>query len=265
MEVCLHMFHNLKYNIQYEFYLKKGIGHDLGKLLGQSHKNHSKSDDFVVGTPDGDAARMSRNRIKSPEWDDDDRNFRRSMTEHIKDGQIIVYPGQLLMPKKQEDRIQLVDDVFEKYDSKLNAGEMFLSLLNCTELSIYNESPDLAFTSLKYHTILTTVLYYNYLRKYKFEHLYFGIVDMDDMDDEYHLFEVIFIDNINNKCWVIKPENNTGSFSKLEKPEENFNDVLSKCGNTKYIDPYVFSNLRRISSWSTGLQYYDDVLNRGSI
>lgn len=226
--------------------LVMAIRHDLHKICG---KPHTGKHNFKAGKPDGDAARMSRNRINSPEWDNDDRDYRRSLIT-----------GQFLMPEYQESRIHLQDNLMKKYDKNhANAETMFMTLLNCTELSLFNESPDLAFTSLKYHSILTTVLYYNYLRNYKFKDLCFAIIDIDD---EHNLFESIFLDNINNKCIVLKPfDDKLKLFTKLKSPIENFDYAISRCGNTEHIDPYVYSNLRRISSWSTGLQFYEDILS----
>ncbi len=221
------------------------MGHDLHKICGKAHTGEHV---FKVRNTDDDAARMSRNRIRSPEWDDEDRNYRRSLLT-----------GQLLMPIYQASRVHLRNNLLKKYDPNNTSAEvMFSALLNCTELSLFNESPDLAFTSLKYHYVLTAVLYYNYLREYKFKDLCFAIIDIDDTHD---LFETVFLDNVYNKCMVLKPhDDKLKLFTTLGSPKENFDYAISRCGNTEYIDPYILSNLRRISSWSTGLQYYEDVL-----
>lgn len=245
MGVCLLM------EIDFNTELIVSMRHDFHKICGKSHESHIST--FKVGNPDNDAAKMSRNRMKSPKWDDDDRNYRRSLMD-----------GRLLMPERQEFRIGLRGGILSKYDkNKINAETMFTSLLNCNELSIFNETPDLAFTSLKYHSILTTVLYYNYLRGYKFKDLCFAIINMDT---EHDLFETIFLDKVHDKCMILKSyDDKLKSFTKPGIPRENFDYVISRCGNTEYIEPYILSNLRRISSWSIGLQYYDDVLSRGSL
>jgi hypothetical protein len=42
-------------------------------------------------------------------------------------------------------------------------------------------------------------------------------------------------------------------------PYTNFGDVMSRMIGAIYFDNILFSNLRRIKSWSVGLQYLEDV------
>jgi hypothetical protein len=231
--------------------IKLAIKHDIHKIYGMKHTNDIKLK-FPV---DGFASNMSRNYTRKPEWNNDDRNYRISLKD-----------GYSLIPARYEERMEMRTRIEEKYeqfkDKGINATTMFENLLACEDLSAFNESPDLEFTSLKYHTILVTVLYYHYLRGYKFDDMYFGIIDIKDNND---FFETIFLDIEHEKCFVLRPTS-TGlkSYTKLGEPRENFNNVISRCGNTEYIDKEALSNMRRIVSWSTGLQYYDDFC-RGSL
>ncbi len=249
MEVYLLM----EINIESE--LKLAITHDFHKIHGISHLNSEiklkGKKEGLNGNADEDASKMSRNHIKTPTFNNGDRNYRTSLVT-----------GYSLMPNNKEILKELKNLTKNKKYNISDTKEMFINLLNCNELSKFNESPDLEFTSLKYHSILTTVLYYHYLKGYKFDDLYFGIINLKENKD---IFETIFIDKQCEKCFVIKPNSSELKFfTKLGVPMENFGYVLGRCGNTEYIQFELLSNLRRISSWSTGLQYYDDIC-RGSL
>jgi len=124
---------------------------------------------------------------------------------------------------------------------------------------------DYPYTSLKYHTLLTANLYWNYLHGRQFKDICFKIIDMDDVID---IFDVVYIDIDNNKCFIISVADKYKRYDALavlgNKPTMNFGNLMGRLRGEVYIEKQLFSNLRRIKSWSTGLQYFDDIC-RGSI
>lgn len=241
--------------------------HDFHKIHGVAHDSEDKS---IPNRVDGMAGWMSRPKdVKKIEKDESGRinNYRLSLVdghsfyEHnneIKDD----------ISKKEQEYLNNTDadDVFFKIFLKDN----LLSKFNEFILTIKEEEGWgiwLPYTSLKYHSILATVLHWNInIQKIPFNNMYFKIIDLKDLET---IFSVVLLDEINRKCLTISDINTNRTYdakTKIgSKPMMNFGDVMCRLDGDVYIDKYTYANLRRISSWSTGLQYYDDILNRGSI
>lgn len=248
MEQCFYMI------INYPIEMKLAILHDLHKMKGAKHKNNKK----LSTSADADASKMSRPRIiKKPKYAKKVSNYRISLLDDT-----------LCYNVGQNSRDELCSKIREKYNLNNLAIDMYNSLLNIEskpDISNFNESPlynnefDLPYTSLKYHTILTTNLHWNYLHKMKFKDFQLKIISSDVIGE---IFDVIFKDTINSKCLVISDKNSYPQYEAHSiigsTPFMNYGDVLSRMKGNIYFDKSLYANLRRIKSWSIGLQYLED-------
>lgn len=227
--------------------IKNAIWHDFHKLKGAKH-----TDDKKLSTKaDSDASKMSRPvKFKKPFYDENVNNYR-----------LLLIDNRSMFEYGQGKRNELCSGIRRRYIIEQGAELMYNKLICCNYLSKFNESPDLPYTSLKYHTILTTNLHYNYLNGKTLGDLCMKIININDINI---IFDVIFKDVENNKCIVICDKNsykdydiysNIGNF-----PSTNFGNVWSRMNGTVYFDDILLSNLRRLKSWSVGLQYMEDVM-----
>jgi len=74
--------------------------------------------------------------------------------------------------------------------------------------------------------------------------------------------KLALLDKKNDICFNI--EHDVKNSKRIGVSMMNFGNVISRIDDYLNIDEYIISNLRRIKSWSTGLQYYDDIC-RGCI
>ncbi len=224
--------------------IKNAIMHDFHKLRGAKHTNDKK----LSTSADADASKMSRpHKMKKPIYEDVS-NYRLLLV----DGSTLYEPGQKM-------RDELCERIRHDYNREYTAKGMYTNLLKCELLSRFNEAPDLPYTSLKYHTILTTNLHWNYLQGRKLEDLRLKIISGNDI---HCIFDIIYRDYYKNKCIVLSDKESYSNFEAVSniggKPFTNFGDVLSRMAREIYFDDIIFSNLRRIKSWSVGLQYLED-------
>ena len=233
--------------IDIDIEIKKAIIHDFHKLKGASHNNNNKLNTYA----DRDASYMSRPIKKGKHiYPDNSTNYRLTLN------------GNMLYTYSNENREKVCNYIISTYkDTNVSSEDMYKSLLNCNILSLFNESPELPFTSLKYHTILTTVLHYHYIKGFQFNDLSFMIKSIDNINED-NIYNILLLDKENNIYFTI--ESNVKNLKRVGVPMMNFGDVISRIDNYLNIDEYTTSNLRRIKSWSTGLQYYDDIC-RGCI
>lgn len=243
--------------VDFDKEIKHAIRHDFHKMKGKKHNKNNPQHVVPMGA-DGNAGDMSRLKLKSKfntneEDADDVSNYRLSLI----DGTNLFEHG------KRETLCEEIRREFRYTDSP--ADVLYKKLLLCKSFSMFNEDVDYPYTSLKYHTLLTANLYWNYLHGRQFKDLCFKIINMDDVID---IFDVVYIDNNNNKCFTISVADKYKKYDALavlgNKPTMNFGNLMGRLRCDVYIEKQLFSNLRRIKSWSTGLQYFDDVC-RGSI
>ena len=230
--------------------LRKAIIHDTHKMFGRSHDNSDVV--LKVKGPDGNAARLSRPVQRgSIKFDDNESNYRVSM----------------LTGKTFYDADTFNKSVYEKMVNKhyintdCNVETLYNRLLSDTELfSKFNEHVKYLFTSLKYHSILVTNLMWNELRGKMFDDLYLHIVDKSDEDRTFA--RILEFDD----SYLTISERNFDAltYSKIGRsPTMEFGETLSRMRGDVNIESILFSNLCHIRSWSTGLQYFEDV--RGSL
>jgi hypothetical protein len=234
----------MKIDLQAE--IIEAIRHDFHKLKGLKHKR----DSGLSTRADYDASFMSRPpKKRKPERGEDINNYRLSIID-----------GTSYYKRGQNERNTLCSRIrSDYYNPKDTAEVLFLHLLNCDILFRFNEDPRLPYTSLKYHSILTTNLHWNYILKRKFEDLYLKIIDTKEVEC---IFSIVFIDKRNKKCLIISDKGSQTDYEAYshigKKPTMNFAGVMSRIAGDVYIQSNVFANLRRIQSWSTGLQYLED-------
>lgn len=235
--------------IDFEKEIKTAILHDLHKLKGRAHDSKHQ----LSTSADGDASKMSRpTRRGKIAYGDNVSNYRISL-----DGESLYRPGN-------SERNDICNKINRDYLTNDSAEKMYNRLLRCEVLSRFNESPDLETTSLKYHTVLVTNLHYNYLHGNKFSELHLGIVDFKNINS---IFDAIFVDEVSNKYFTISSDtDNCEAIASLGAPMLNFGGVMSRLRGQVYLscDSNIYSNLRRIGSWSTGLQYLEDSLSHSS-
>lgn len=247
MGMCFYMI------INFEKEIKSAIRHDFHKLKGAKHTNDAR----LSTRADADASRMSRPPItKKPIYDEDVSNYRLSLCN-----------GETNYKHGQENRDTLCSEIRRNYNVNNSAEVLYNTLLNCNLLSMFNEAPDLPYTSLKYHTILTTNLHWNYLQNKELKELQLKIIPIEQIESQY---DFIYIDKENSKGIVMADKDKYNDFEAISnigsKPFTNFGDVLSRMYGVIYFNKYLYANLRRIKSWSIGLQYLEDCSkSRGSL
>lgn len=224
--------------------------------------------------PDGYASRMSRYYAtidKKKELPPSPR-FRRRLTD-----------GQMCLTKRRAgvyvDDIEMEKDVLaaiiERFglvpgpDGKYVDGrivptdELYRRLLFDDLTSNYNESPyeGLEYTSLKYHTLLTTVLAHHSALHVGFASLALSIIPRDEAPDG---FVSIFVGpgDRNGYAMVIVNTNDGPSARLGTVPMCNFGQAI---GRLPYWPqdggwPQLLTDARRIKSWSVGLQYLEDTM-----
>lgn len=225
-----------------EVELYKAIIHDIShKPLGKSHKS---GDIKLSTTADGDASKMSRYIKGKIVWGEDISHYRRSIVT----GKIAynLYKFNLRTYWPQLEKKYL------KWNG--NVKDLYNTLLKCNIVSNFNESPNLPYTSLKYHTTLVTNLTWNYLYDNDFSDLYLQFMNIDDLDE---IFNVVLI--CDDFCFTVQKLDKRFPYSALGNyPTMNFSSVMSRFRGKIDINKVLFSDLRRIKSWSTGLQYIED-------
>lgn len=230
--------------------LRKAIIHDTHKMFGRSH-DHSHIELKVKG-PDGDAARLSRPVQRGKiDFDDNESNYRISMITWKTFYSPSTFNKGIYEKIVNRDYINTDCDVEVLYQRLLSDTILF---------SKFNEHVKYLFTSLKYHSILVTNLMWNTLRGKMFDDLYLHMVEKSN--EERCFARIMEFDDM---YLTISEQNRDAiAFVKIgRKPVMEFGETLCRMRGDVNIDPILWANLCRIRSWSTGLQYFEDV--RGSL
>ncbi len=123
-------------------------------------------------------------------------------------------------------------------------------LLDDRIIGLFNEVTTMPYTSLKYHTLLVCALHYNYKKGYDFQNLFLQCTTEKPKDK----YTIIF--QYNNFWFSIK---NDPSGAKIGAPSQHFGNTIGRLNDIQ-LPEFIIDNLRRIRSWSIGLQYLEDVL-----
>jgi hypothetical protein len=214
--------------------MRKAILHDIKhKAFRKKHNSNGRDLDTSA---DKDAARMSRHpRTKDDltgEYLSKSFLFERNMTDHTR--------------KIYSDHCQR-----EYIDCNEPTPELYIKLLNDKIVSRFNEITTMPFTSLKYHTLLVCALHWNYKQGRDFQDLFLHCTT-EKMPKE--LYSTIF--KHGDLRLII---NNDPSGAKIGAPAPYFGQTIGRLYNIP-LPEFLIDNLRRFRSWSTGLQYLEDVL-----
>jgi hypothetical protein len=228
--------------------------HDAHKFTGESHDDARESFDGVAVNrevpegADGDAAALSRPQdVQEPTVPTHDEHYRLSL-----------FTGETAYDPHTFSRATIeggVADLLTTEDAR-TAHERWLT---SDIASGFNESVYHPYTSLKYHTLLVAAL----LDSYRSGHVFDDLRLIVDAADEIVPFRTVFdgerfalrIDVDGDK----QPSARLGS-----RPWRSWASVWSQLTthpldtDCKKYDMTLDSNLRRIRSWSTALQYIED-------
>ncbi|NGM71416.1 hypothetical protein G6M89_20875 [Natronolimnobius sp. AArcel1] len=228
--------------------------HDAHKMNGQSHEDAPKT---FAGVPvnqtvpygaDGDASALSRPSGQPEQTvENHETHYRLSLIE----GESRYNPQEFTHNSvKSAIRDLLTED---------DPEAMHRAWLNSDVVSAFNESVYYPYTSLKYHTLLVAALFDNYRADHEFAGLHLVVDDADEIvphrtvyADEY---STLRIDVDTGR----QPAARLGS-----RPWRSWASVWNRLpahpletNHDKY-DMVLDTNLRRIGSWSTALQYIED-------
>lgn len=220
--------------------IKKALLHDLiKKPYKRKHKGKDLSDNS-----DGEASSLSRHNT----------TFYWKLLKTSSDR----FANSLIENKNynEHDRKKFIDYLEKEYINNIdNTSTLHMKLLHDNIVSKFNETPPMPYTSLKYHTLLVCAIYYNHLNKEEFKNFYLNYTTSTPKD------QYIIIFNFLNHYLIINNDANGGHIG--EFPTPNFGDTIGRMLSTYSHYPFptfIIENLRRIRSWSIGLQYLEDVL-----
>lgn len=223
--------------------IRKAILHDSHKVFKTRHgTKHGLIPNIKLNTSaDKDAEKLSRPLIA------------------IKKGEMSGdYLNKSFISEKNYDeknRKQFERDFIKIYlHSNETIDVIHENLLNDNILSNFNEITSMPYTSLKYHTLLTVALHYNYLIGNDLKDLYLNYYKESPKER----FTIIF--RYYNHYFVIDNNKNGGRIG--SKATTNFGDTINRIGYSINLQDFIIENLKRTRSWSIGLQYLEDSLIR---
>lgn len=215
----------------YEDEIRKSILHDIKHKVFM--KKHDTKD--LDTSADRDASRMSRYK----------RAYEDMTAEFL--SMSFIFEREISEHARKE---------YEKYCIKeyINSNDvteiLYEKLLNDKIVGLFNEVTTMPYTSLKYHTLLVCVLHYNYKLGRDFQNLFLHC-NTEKPKDKY---TIIF--QYRNFWFSI---NNDPSGAKIGAPIPHFGNTIGRLNDIQ-LPEFIIDNLRRIRSWSIGLQYLEDIL-----
>lgn len=224
--------------------IRKAILHDIKhKAFKKKHDGNGHGRERDLDTyADRDAARMSRHpRAKDDltgEYLSKSFLFERDMNDHTR--------------KIYSDYCQR-----EYIDSTEPTPELHIKLLNDKIVSKFNEITSMPFTSLKYHTLLVCALHWNYKQD--------KVMNLRNETDLYlHCTEEMPKEQYSTifkygDLWFVINSNPSGA--KIGAPAPYFGQTIGRLYQIS-LPEFLVDNLRRFRSWSTGLQYLEDALDK---
>ena len=244
--------------------------HDVHKLFGRSHESAIDSYAGVaVNEPvplgaDADAALLSR-PAGEPE---------RTVSNHAAPHRLSLVTGSTLAEAEQVGVCDSITE-FEQLVVSSDAERLHAAWLTTATGAAFNESVFYPYTSLKYHTLLVAALLDNYREGYDFEDLWLVASPGSPAANTGDVDAVLGADVVvphRTVCWTSaltlhitgepgdRPATSLGEF-----PARSFSDVwcrlpvhpidVDSSREARVLD----AQLRRIRSWSTALQYVEDV------
>lgn len=229
--------------------------HDAHKLNGEPHRT---APDTFHGVPvnqqvplgaDGDASALSRPSGEPEQTvSNHDTHYRLSLLT----GESAYDPDEFARPVLSE----AISDLLTRSDPEA----MHLAWLSSDVASGFNESIYYPYTSLKYHTLLAAALLHNYRDGHAFEDL---LLIVDDAGEIKGFSTVYAGDRFSLR---IDTETDGNPWARLgSRPWRSWSSIWTRLtahpldtARDEY-DRVLDTNLRRIWSWSTALQYIEDL------
>ena len=232
--------------------------HDAHKLNGETH---DYAPDTFHGVPanqtvphgaDGDASALSRPNGKPEQTvDNHETHYRLSLLT----GDSHYDPEEFLRPRISE----AINDLLTGSDPEA----MYRAWLTSDVASGFNESIYYPYTSLKYHTLLVAALLDNYRAGHEFPDLHLVVDDAEEIVPHRTVyvgdrFALRIDENADGQPWARLGSRPWRSWaSTWKRLTAHPLDV-----NHDKHDMVLDANLRRIWSWSTALQYIEDLETR---
>lgn len=238
--------------------------HDIHKPLNEPHETAPET---VAGVPvnrepaygaDAMAARMSRPPGEPGEQlPGHETRYRRSLVT----GESTHEEGTF--------SLQYYESAVRELATIGDAERMHAEWLESDLMGAFNEAHWYPYTSLKYHTLLVAALVESYRNGSEFDGLGIRLARAAEVTPHRTIFVYEGDDAIAPFTLDVVP-NVSGETAKIRsEPTRNFADVWSRLPAHPFTDPgdrrvmVIDSTVRRIRSWSTGLQYLEDVLEEG--
>jgi len=229
--------------------------HDVHKAQLRSHAD---AEDWVAGVrvnqevprgADGDAAVLSRPRGEpSQTFEGHDSPYRLSLVS----GSISPLVKAASVWPAIRDLIQVEDPV-----------DLHAAWLASREVGVFSESVYYPYTSLKYHTLLAAALFDNYRAGYHFEDLYLAVESGGEGSPSVVPHRTVL--QTAEVALTVTGEPGERPAAPLGAvPARSFADAWSRLPEHPFDADdgrewrILDAELRRIQSWSTGLQYIED-------
>lgn len=224
--------------------------HDAHKFTGESHRHATETfagvevNQAVPHGADADAAALSRPT----------RNPTPTIEQHLSRFRLSVLTGESKLSRTEASVDRDVRELLTESDSEL-AHERWLK---SDVAALFNESPYYPYTSLKYHTLLVGALYDAYRSGASFGDLTLVVDSLDELVP----YRTIFTSD--SFALRITPETDAHGAGLGSTPQQSWASVWSRLpvhplDTTQKWQMTLDANLRRIRSWSTALQYIEDL------
>lgn len=233
------------------------LKHDEHKTRGRRHNSDCESVPFGA---DKFSSFMSR-KPSSPTGKRAKR-LEQAENNHYR---ISILTRERLYESKVFD-IGVIDRELSSIFSINNPKELHNQWLNNKILTGFNESYYMPYTSLKYHTLITTALVYNRLKNRDYSELYLVLKNNGEVS-----YDTIFnYGGLHLKITSLNEAAEGDGTSKIptldrvpHKEKRNFSKVWSNLTKIKDISKHLDACLRQMNSWSTALQYIEDIKRFG--
>ncbi len=244
--------------------------HDVHKLFGRSHESAIDSyagvavNEQVPLGADADGALLSR-PAGEPE---------QTVSNHTSPHRLSLVTGST---PAEAEQVGVCDSIteFEQLIVSSDAERLHAAWLTTATAAAFNESVFHPYTSLKYHTLLVAALLDNYRAGYDFEELSLVATVGSPAANDGSVEAALNTDAVRphrTVCWtpvltlsVTGEPGNRPSTKLGAYPARSFADVWSRLPehpietNNSREARLLDAQLRRIRSWSTALQYIEDV------
>ena len=208
------------------------LRHDLHKIHTIDALSHRDAlPDDLMKKADSTAAWLSRN------W------------KRVEIGEITPFRTSLVYSSLKSSReIALINrEDIEKLFHEKDVYKLHSAILNSKILNLYHEAMEYPYTSLKYHLLLVSSLYYNLINGNEFSKLYL----CENLEND-SIFQIIYKDEFRE--WALLPREGMSRVNSSFALSWDRRIKLSIGGDDRILDGL----LSQIESWSAALATIDD-------